>query len=192
MLKNGIGEGRKGASLLFFGSDRFSLGCLKKIIDSNNYFDKINVVSSSWRNKDFVEYCQRDPSLNFKVIPPKCLSNSINDDMEEGKGGNSENSSESNQIFPEEFDFGAVASFGGLLPLSIINRFKISILNAHPSFLPQYRGASPIQYAIKNQDKETAVSIIGLSEKFDQGPIYFQEEYVINAHKCMNFNFLEN
>ena len=43
----------------------------------------------------------------------------------------------------------------------------------HPSKLPKYRGASPIQYALFNDDKQTAISYIKISKKkFDAGVNY--------------------
>ncbi|KAK7047279.1 Methionyl-tRNA formyltransferase [Paramarasmius palmivorus] len=48
-------------------------------------------------------------------------------------------------------------------------------LNVHPSLLPQYRGAAPIQHTILNGDKETGVCIIDMlkrSEGIDAGPIW--------------------
>jgi Methionyl-tRNA formyltransferase len=51
----------------------------------------------------------------------------------------------------------------------------------HPSLLPRYRGASPIQYALLNGDQETGVSIIEISKnKFDAGKILLQDKLHIN------------
>jgi methionyl-tRNA formyltransferase len=49
------------------------------------------------------------------------------------------------------------------------------ILNVHPSLLPRWRGASPIQAALLNGDTETGVSIIQLVQALDAGPILLQE-----------------
>ncbi len=55
------------------------------------------------------------------------------------------------------------------------------MLVIHPSLLPRYRGASPIQYALLNGDQEAGVSIIEISKnKFDAGKILLQEELHIN------------
>jgi methionyl-tRNA formyltransferase len=47
-------------------------------------------------------------------------------------------------------------------------------LNVHPSLLPKYRGASPIQYAVLNGDKKTGATIILMDEKIDHGPVLNQ------------------
>ncbi|MCA9348830.1 methionyl-tRNA formyltransferase [Candidatus Saccharibacteria bacterium] len=67
---------------------------------------------------------------------------------------------------------GVLVSFGKIIPQSIIDLFDPGIINVHPSRLPKYRGPSPIETAILNGDKETAVSIMQLSAAMDAGPVY--------------------
>ncbi|MBI1863652.1 methionyl-tRNA formyltransferase [Candidatus Woesebacteria bacterium] len=74
----------------------------------------------------------------------------------------------------EEADLGIVASYGKIIPESVIKNFRFGILNIHPSLLPKYRGASPIQYAIKEGEEKTGVTIIKMDEKMDHGPIVSQ------------------
>lgn len=69
---------------------------------------------------------------------------------------------------------GVVASFGLIIPQEVINIFPKGIVNIHPSFLPQYRGATPIQTALLNGDTETAVSIMVIDEEIDHGPLLAQ------------------
>lgn len=70
-----------------------------------------------------------------------------------------------------EADLGVVAAYGKIIPQSIIEHFKYGILNIHPSILPKYRGASPIQSQIIDGVKETGISIIKMDPKMDHGPI---------------------
>jgi methionyl-tRNA formyltransferase len=67
-----------------------------------------------------------------------------------------------------------VAAYGQILPKEILEIPKKGSLNIHPSLLPKYRGASPIQYVILNGDKKTGVTIILMDEKMDHGPILNQ------------------
>lgn len=77
-----------------------------------------------------------------------------------------------------EAELGVVASFGKIIPESVIKHFKYGILNIHPSLLPKYRGASPIQTAIAEGETITGLTIIRMDEKMDHGPIVssFKEE----------------
>ncbi|TSC56662.1 MAG: methionyl-tRNA formyltransferase [Parcubacteria group bacterium Gr01-1014_18] len=76
-----------------------------------------------------------------------------------------------------------VASYGKILPESILKIPSKGCLNVHPSRLPQYRGSSPLQWAILNGDKDTAVSIIKMDAKMDHGPIVAQENLEISPRE---------
>ena len=70
---------------------------------------------------------------------------------------------------------GVLASFGVMVPMSVLELFEPEgILNIHPSLLPAYRGASPIESAILNGDDEFSVSVMKLVKAMDAGPIYYQ------------------
>ena len=71
---------------------------------------------------------------------------------------------------------GILASFGVLIKQDVLNLFEPEgILNIHPSLLPLYRGASPIESAILNGDTSFSVSVMKLVKKMDAGPVYHQE-----------------
>lgn len=72
-------------------------------------------------------------------------------------------------------NLGVVAAYGRIIPKEVLEIFPKGILNVHPSLLPRYRGASPIQSAILEGEKETGVTIILLDEELDHGPILAQE-----------------
>lgn len=77
-----------------------------------------------------------------------------------------------------QFDLGVLAAYGKIIPEFLIHNSKFGILNVHPSLLPKYRGASPVQAAILNGDEETGVTIIKIDKLVDHGPIIsqFKEE----------------
>ena len=71
---------------------------------------------------------------------------------------------------------GILASFGVLIKQDVLDLFEPEgILNLHPSLLPLYRGASPIESAILNGDTTFSVSIMKLVKAMDAGPVYHQE-----------------
>lgn len=73
-----------------------------------------------------------------------------------------------------------VASYGKILPKSLIDIPKYGVMNLHPSLLPKLRGPSPIRSAILNDEKETGVSIMLLDEKMDHGPLLAQKKVEID------------
>jgi methionyl-tRNA formyltransferase len=68
-------------------------------------------------------------------------------------------------------DLGITAAYGQIIPESVIKNLKFGILNVHPSLLPKFRGASPIQAAIVSGEKETGVTVIKMDRLVDHGPI---------------------
>jgi methionyl-tRNA formyltransferase len=64
-----------------------------------------------------------------------------------------------------------VAAYGKLLPAKLLSLPGLGCLNVHPSLLPKYRGASPIQNALLHGETESGVSLIQMDEGTDTGPI---------------------
>ncbi len=69
-------------------------------------------------------------------------------------------------------DFLVVMAYGQIVSQAILSIPKIACLNIHASLLPNYRGASPIQASLLNQDKKTGISLMQMEEKMDTGPVY--------------------
>ena len=70
---------------------------------------------------------------------------------------------------------GILASFGVLIKDDVLKAFEPEgILNIHPSLLPLYRGASPIESAILAGDSDFSVSVMKLAKAMDAGPVYYQ------------------
>jgi methionyl-tRNA formyltransferase len=73
-----------------------------------------------------------------------------------------------------------VASYGKIIPKNIVELPEHGTLNIHPSLLPKYRGASPLQTQILNDEKEIGTTIMLMDEKMDHGPIVAQKNIEIN------------
>lgn len=82
-------------------------------------------------------------------------------------------------------DLGVLAAYGEIIPELVIRNLKFGILNVHPSLLPKYRGASPIQAAIASGDIVTGVTIINIDEQLDHGPIVSQFSESISAQDTL-------
>ena len=76
-----------------------------------------------------------------------------------------------------DYDIALVASFGQILPEEFLNH-RLT-LNVHPSLLPKYRGATPLQTALLNGDKVTGVTIMKVAKEVDSGDILLQREFEI-------------
>ncbi|WP_038098325.1 methionyl-tRNA formyltransferase [Thioalkalivibrio sp. HK1] len=75
----------------------------------------------------------------------------------------------------------AVASYGLLLPPRVLTLPRFGCINVHPSLLPRWRGAAPINHAILAGDRETGVSIMQMDAGLDSGPILHRQHCPIEA-----------
>lgn len=73
-------------------------------------------------------------------------------------------------------DLYVVAAFGQILPQVVLDLPRLGGLNVHASLLPRWRGASPIQHAIKAGDTRTGVTIMKMDAGLDTGPILTAQE----------------
>lgn len=73
-----------------------------------------------------------------------------------------------------------IAAYGKMIPEDIISIPKYGCVNVHPSLLPKYRGPSPIQGAILNNEEKTGVTLFKIDKNLDSGPILLRKEVKIN------------
>lgn len=72
----------------------------------------------------------------------------------------------------KEVDWLVVAAYGLFLPNVVLAAPKHDCLNVHPSLLPRWRGAAPVERALMAGDALTGVSIMRVEAKMDAGPVY--------------------
>jgi methionyl-tRNA formyltransferase len=78
---------------------------------------------------------------------------------------------------PPGVDAGAVVAFGQILRPPLLGAYPL--YNLHPSLLPRWRGAAPIERAIMAGDRETAAAVIELVAELDAGPVHGLERFPI-------------
>ncbi len=77
-------------------------------------------------------------------------------------------------------DLFIVASYGKIIPQRVLDLAPKGALNVHPSLLPLYRGASPLQSTILADDAHTGVTIIQMDALMDHGPILAMREVPVD------------
>lgn len=80
-----------------------------------------------------------------------------------------------------EPDFFVVAAYAKIIPHMLLALPRLGVLGTHPSLLPAYRGATPIQSVILAGETKTGSTIYRMDEKMDHGPIFAQGEIPLNA-----------
>ncbi len=76
-------------------------------------------------------------------------------------------------------DMVVLVAFGQILPKEIIDGPPLGCINVHPSLLPEYRGAAPMNWALIRGEAKTGISIMRMDEGVDSGDILLQEETAI-------------
>ncbi len=76
-----------------------------------------------------------------------------------------------------------VVSFGQILKRSVLKLAPHGCLNMHPSRLPLFRGAAPVQRAVMAGVRESAISIMRLVRKLDAGPVLAQQAWTLGDEK---------
>lgn len=84
------------------------------------------------------------------------------------------------QVLAEAPDALVVCAYGAIVREPLLS--ARTIYNVHPSLLPRWRGAAPIERAIAAGDSQTGVSIMALEEGLDSGPVALQEPEPIHPH----------
>lgn len=78
-----------------------------------------------------------------------------------------------------DIDCFVVASYGKIVPSELLDLPKMGSLNVHPSLLPRYRGATPIQAALLSGDRETGVTVMLMDAGMDTGDVVLQNAAAI-------------
>ena len=153
-------------SFAFFGTDEFAVTVLEQLKSKNLLPSLIITTPDKAKGRKLI--LTPPPAKtwseenNIKFLQPDKLSNP---DFLEQLTANS------SKLF-------IVASYGKIIPKTVLDLPKFGTLNIHPSLLPKYRGPTPIQTAILNSDKETetGVSVMLVDEEVDHGPILLQHK----------------
>jgi len=153
--------------IIFAATPDFAIPSLKKIIDSDH---KI-VALYTQKDKGFGRgnVVKQPPIKSFakqygvKIVQPDSLSSE----------------DEIKRLLSFDADILVDVACGFMIPKVIIDSFKFGAINLHPSLLPRWRGASPIQSAIIAGDKYTGITIMQMDEQLDSGDVIEQKRISI-------------
>lgn len=155
--------------IIFMGTPEFSEQCLSALIESKHEICMVITREDRPKNRGMALHMPPVKELalthNIPVLQPKSLkSDEIYHTLAELKP-----------------DIIVVVAYGRLLPQRILDIPKYGCINAHASILPKYRGASPIQAAILNGEKETGVTIMQMDAGMDTGDILYCKKIEISV-----------
>jgi methionyl-tRNA formyltransferase len=158
--------------VLFFGNDEISLPTLAKLREetykTTSFIENIGIITTPLHNKKSTQAVFHNylSTCNFPKfeLNPKDIKQAWSD------------------LIPElnNYNIGIIASFGKMVPGAVIKQLSLGAYVMHPSLLPKYRGAAPIQHTLLNKDKESGISLVEASiGKFDAGGLILQKRTTI-------------
>lgn len=149
------------------GTPDFSIPSLKVLIESKHKV--IAVVTQPDKERG------RGQKVSFTPVKQFAIENNISVYQPEKLKSNLEFVKQMKNLNPDLF---VVVAFR-ILPKEVFEIPKFGSFNLHGSYLPKYRGAAPIQWALINGETETGLTTFKLAEKVDTGNIYLQQKLKI-------------
>lgn len=155
----------KDLKLVFMGTPEFAVPILDKLINEGL--------------RPVAVFCAPDKSIGRKQIltPPPVKVSAGKHNLPIFQPANSRELTDT--IKALACDLIVTAAYGLILSKEALGAPSYGCLNIHPSLLPKYRGASPIQSAILNGEAETGVTIYKMDEQVDHGPIVARNQIAI-------------
>ncbi len=147
-------------NIVFMGTPDFSLPSLKILLESNHNI--LAVVTQPDKERG------RGQKISFTSVKQFAVEHNLSVYQPEKLKGNQEFVDQMKALQPDLF---VVVAFR-ILPKDIFEIPEFGSFNLHGSYLPKYRGAAPIQWALINGETETGLTTFKLAEKVDTGNIY--------------------
>ena len=159
--------------IVFFGTGDFAIPSVKRLLGSGH--DMVSAVTRpdtrmgrGWKVQPApIKAILEKTSPGMNVLQPEDLSDKVfMSSLEEARA-----------------DVFVVIDYGCILKKDILDMPEKYCLNLHPSLLPRYRGAAPINRAILAGEKETGNTVIRMNERMDAGDIVSQETTAIGEYE---------
>jgi methionyl-tRNA formyltransferase len=154
--------------VLFFASDSFAFEPLEKLLEGRH--SVLAVVSRP----------DRPAGRGLRQVPTPAVERARDLGLEVWQPENLTKQCFGGFIDGLEWDAGVVVAYGGLIPRWLLDTPPRGFINLHPSLLPRYRGAAPVERALMNGSSITGVTTMIMNERLDAGDILEHLEVPVN------------
>jgi methionyl-tRNA formyltransferase len=158
---------KKNLRIIFMGTPEFAVPSLQILVE--NQFEVVAVVTAA----------DKPRGRGQKVIPSPVKAYALEHNIPVLQPTNLKNPDFHKELKSYHANLQVVVAFR-MLPEVVWDMPEIGTFNLHASYLPQYRGAAPINWAIMNGETETGVTTFMLTHEIDTGNILFQEKEPIH------------
>lgn len=155
----------KKLKIVFWGKGDRALGCLNALLTSKH---KISLIVAHPSSEGAAARCisQRAEELNIECTEPE-----------------DPNSADFVEVLKKQnADLFVLGGYGKIIKQNVINLPKIMAINLHGGKLPEYRGSSPINWSLINNEKQFGISIIKVDSGVDTGDIIGEMLFPISEH----------
>ena len=152
---------------VYLGTSDFAVTVLERLADSR------------WRPELVITRPDRPKGRGRKLSPPPVATAAREMGIEVGQPESVNADDARSRIASLEPDAMLICAFGALIKEPLLSDYEW--LNVHPSLLPRWRGAAPVERAIDAGDERTGVSIMRPTAEMDAGPVCLQREEPIAA-----------
>ena len=157
--------------IIFMGTNEFSVPSLQALIAGN--FDIIGVVTQP----------DRPSGRGKRLMPPPVKTVAAHHGLQLYQPERVRHPDFIRTLRALQPDAIVVVAFGQIIPKAVLDLPPSGCINVHPSLLPKYRGAAPIQWALINGEDETGVTIMLLDETEDTGDIILQRRVKVDPQE---------
>lgn len=162
--------------ILFMGNQKWACLTLKALLKSNHEVVGVIAETDKFDSKEKENY---EGNKEFGVYDSlKDLAKSYNLKLFQPKDVNDPEFIKT--IDSLKPDLISIVSYHSIIKKPLLEKYKNKIINTHGAPLPYYRGRAPINWAVINGEKETAVTVHFVDEGIDTGDIIVQERVPIN------------
>jgi len=158
--------------IVFFGTGRFGIPALDKLIKSASH-EVTAIVTGPDRKSG--------RGWHTRPTPVKAFMGLVSADTPIFQPENLEDPGSKELLKKQDADLFVVIDYGQFLKPDVLDIPSKYCVNLHPSLLPKYRGAAPVNRAILNGDEITGNTVVKMNERMDAGGIVAQEAVSIGA-----------
>lgn len=165
--------------IAFFGTPEFSLHSLESLFDD----ERIEITA-------VITQPDKPSGRGMKLTPSPIKTFAESLDIKVFQPASLKKESETEELWTflrqtGPYDAFVCVAYGKVIPEDLLYFPALGTINIHPSILPRWRGAAPMQRALFEGDTKTGVSIMQLEQGLDSGPVYLIEEVVIEKDETL-------
>jgi len=152
----------------FFGTPGIASHCLEYLCEKHDILFAVTSEDKPFGRNRALRCCEAKETagrLGIDVIQPASLKDP--EFLE--------------RIRAHDADIYVVVAFGKIIPREVFDYPPLKTINLHPSLLPKYRGAAPVEWALIDGERETGVTVQMINERLDAGDIVLQKRIAVES-----------